>query len=514
MPSQLAQNIMWSLVIKDAFRQILWRVFSAVWGFLVLIIIAPILWDLRYWDYSTILKYFAIWSALADFWMYVLALRQIWEAKAIWPKEESEEYSRFVFVRMITIWIVYWLALLVWYFIPAYTQNPYLIYGLPLWMIFSASFMGAGILQIPLQIHRKMEQVTIALIISRVVQVLFLLWAVWIFYPSFKHWAWNQVLPLSLFLIVLFSVVLSWVAQMAYVYFVWKKYIRLRFIPDFGFLKKMLTWNRKFGLAYFFSSFHTLAVLILMWIFFPTIKWFSYTWNWAMAMGLVELMLIVPSSLWNSLIHRVSGLEKNLKLKKFWALLTLVLWIGWMVSLYFTLLSKEIIMLTGWEKFLTHSASWWAEKILPFLTLVLCLNFVKQVFNYIFVAENKQNSLVFINWFGILAGLSFGLWAIPNFNIQGWVYTQLLLESLFVLGSLWLALKSRILPKIDIKIWIFSILWWIVSYFIGGYIVNYFGDISRNFHWAMIFILQAILIGWIFLAWIFPFAKKVARNLS
>jgi len=38
---------------------------------------SPYLGPLRYGDYSTILKYFAIWSALADFGLYVIAVRKL-----------------------------------------------------------------------------------------------------------------------------------------------------------------------------------------------------------------------------------------------------------------------------------------------------------------------------------------------------------------------------------------------------------------------------------------------------
>jgi O-antigen/teichoic acid export membrane protein len=56
-----------SLVFRDAFWQISGRIISALAGFLVVKIITPYLGPLRYGDYSTIMKYFAIWSALADF---------------------------------------------------------------------------------------------------------------------------------------------------------------------------------------------------------------------------------------------------------------------------------------------------------------------------------------------------------------------------------------------------------------------------------------------------------------
>ncbi|USN54767.1 MAG: hypothetical protein H6765_09925 [Candidatus Peribacteria bacterium] len=44
---------------------------------IVIKLITPFLGPLRFGDYSTILKYFAIWSAFADFGLYVIALKQL-----------------------------------------------------------------------------------------------------------------------------------------------------------------------------------------------------------------------------------------------------------------------------------------------------------------------------------------------------------------------------------------------------------------------------------------------------
>lgn len=71
----------YKLVVKDAFRQILGRIISAIGGFLVVKLMTPYLGPLRYGDYSTILKYFAIWSAFADFGLYVIALKKLGSIK-------------------------------------------------------------------------------------------------------------------------------------------------------------------------------------------------------------------------------------------------------------------------------------------------------------------------------------------------------------------------------------------------------------------------------------------------
>jgi len=54
------------LVVKDAAWQLFGRIVGALFGFITIKIITPYLGPLRYGDYSTILKYFAIWTALAD----------------------------------------------------------------------------------------------------------------------------------------------------------------------------------------------------------------------------------------------------------------------------------------------------------------------------------------------------------------------------------------------------------------------------------------------------------------
>ncbi len=97
-------------------------------------------------------------------------------------KTELENYyGKFVMSRYVTIIIVYMTALIVAYFIPAYTSNPYLMWGLPLGMLFSASFMAAGILQLPLQLFWGMKHVSIALSLARIIQIVVLVAIVYLY---------------------------------------------------------------------------------------------------------------------------------------------------------------------------------------------------------------------------------------------------------------------------------------------------------------------------------------------
>ena len=180
----------------------------------------------------------------------------------------AEEYGRFAGTRFVTMTIVYTAALVIAYLLPAYTHNPYLVRGLPIGMLFSASFMGAGIIQLPVQIFWKMKTLSFGLFWSRISQIVTLIPVI--------YWLYKGILfdgsprAIIAFLLVISSVLVSGVVQWRYVQYHSNKLLPLRVIIDWQFIKKMYVQNRQYGVGYYFSSFHTLIVLILLSNYFPT----------------------------------------------------------------------------------------------------------------------------------------------------------------------------------------------------------------------------------------------------
>lgn len=464
------------LVIKDAAWQLIGRVASALLGFLVIKIMSPYLWPLRYGDYSTILKYFAIWSALADFGLYVIAVRELGVVKELEEKWKAAVgslntlYSKFVGTRFVTMIIVYTTALVVAYFLPAYTSNPYLVRWLPLWMIFSASFMASWITQIPLQLFWKMEKLSFWLIFARVAQIALLVCVV---YWWFADTQFTQVSTKAIiaFVMIMGSVVLSAITQRIYVERQANKLLKFRIIVDRAFIKKIYLGNRQYGVAYYLSSFHTLIVLILLSNFFPTAQWNIYTGIWALALSLIEILLIIPSSLGNSLLHKVASYNLTNKRKSFGNLLSLIYWIGGVAFINFLVFADPLIALIGGDNYLgTSLSNPGANQILPFLALVLWLSFIKQVFNYLFVAIERNNDILWVNLVWVIVGLSIWLYAIPQYALVGWIITQVILEIMYVLGAIYVGHYHRALPFVSPKriLLVSSILlvvWYIAWYF-------------------------------------------------
>lgn len=438
-----------NLVVKDAFRQIIGRVGSALTGFLVIKIISPYLGVLRYGDYSTLIAYFAIRSALADFGVYVIGLRELGKIKNAQKEQEklSTYYSKFFSTRIFMIVIVYSISLAVAYMIPAYRENPYLFRGLPLGMLFSACFMIAGILQTPLQLSRKMEQVSIALLVARAMQ----LWVIWLgVYVLFTDIAFDTISQQSItaFSLIIGSLVVSAVAQWVYVYIQGKKHIPLRWIRDRSFTKQLIFSQRKYGLAYYLSSFHTLIVTILLSIFFATNQWYDYAGIWWLALQLVTILLIIPSALGNSLIHKVSSKTIEQKKQSFGALLELMVWIGCVCIVCFSGFGSFAINFIWWQDYLS---AWWtlgSDTLLIFLWIVLTLSFVKQVFNYLFVSTDLQNTLLSINLGWVTVGLIIGVPLVWQYDLIWWLIMQILLEVGFVWWALRIAHTHKVLPYV------------------------------------------------------------------
>jgi len=57
--------------------------------------------------------------------------------------------------------------------------------------------------------------------------------------------------------------------------------------------------------------------------------------------------------------------------------------------------------------------------LLPWLSLILLGSFVKQTFNYVFIAHRKQNLLLSINLFGVVVGVPIGLFLVKHYALIG-----------------------------------------------------------------------------------------------
>ena len=532
------------LVIKDALWQLFWRIVSALFWFVITKIISSYLGPLRYGDYWTIFRFFAWWTALVDFWIYVIAVKQLWaiKNKTYWewteippldPNSElSQTYWKFLGMRTFLIIVIYTLAIVVAYLIPAYTSNPFIVWWLPLAMCYSASNMFAWIQQLPLQIFWKMKRLTWSLIIARISQLVVLLPTVYIFFRGLDFQSWTDFSPVMIFAfcLVIFSVVASSIWQNVEMHLRTRDLLPFSIKFDFSFIKNLLKTNRKYWFSYFFSSFHTLLVLMFLGWFFPTAAWFKYAGIWALALSLIEILLIIPSSLGNSLLHKIPHYTDQNKKRSLWNLMILVTWIGLLIAMNFWIFAEDIIVFVSSKSFLgtwESIASWWSDQVLPFLGVVLVLSFIKQVYNYLFVALEQQNLLFWVNLTGVLIGAWIWIYLIPHYGLLWGVITQVLIEVMFAIWAMWIWKKKWMTPILNWKV-IFQLLLVMLIFGIGWYFIHdYLLNVPRGVDmtigsikiWAQMWeFIRFFIIAGVFniaiAALSIPAMKKVARGLT
>ena len=530
--------LMSNQIVKDAFRQILWRVISALGGFITIKLITPFLGPLRYGDYNTVLKYFAIRSALADLGLYTIALRELGKMKSqlienitgnkqkklgIEQKEEvlhsieldpestaklSNYYSKFMGSRLINLVIVYVLALWVAYLIPSYSSNPFIVWGLPLGMIFSATFVLGYFFQLPHQLFWSMQHTSISLIIARVGQIALLAIILYVF----PHTEITASTPqnILIFCLILATVIASGLFQIARQWWTGRRYLHLKLDLDRGFFKKHITDNWKYGIGYFMSSFHTLAVGLLLSWFYPTTAGYYFVWVWWLSMTLVEILLIVPSSLGNSALHKISHKTDVEKRTSIGSLMSLI-WTVWgLVALNFYRFSDIIITFVSGTKYLSSTLWWiWSDIILWFLGIVLLLTFTKQVFNYMFIATDHQNKLFSVNTRWVIFWIGFASRAVYHFGLVGGIAGQLFVEALYVIGAIWIAYRNKVMPIINKKI-IWLTIAWVAGWCLLAYGLHYYQVFWTNqfINLTIIWVYNILLFGSIF-----KLTKKIMRGI-
>ncbi len=506
------------LVIKDAAWQLFGRIISALFGFVITKIIASYLGPLRYGDYGTIFRFFAWWTALVDFWIYVIAVKRLWAIKEEkWDdsSELKENYHKFVWTRMFMIIVIYTIAIVTAYLIPAYTSNPFIIRWLPLAMLYSASNMFVGIQQLPLQLFWKMNRLSRSLIVARLSQLAVLLPTVYLIFRniSFESDTINTTAILA-FCCVIFSVVASSIWQNVDVHLRSKDLLPFKIDINLKFIKWIFKENRKYWFSYFFSSFHTLIVLMFLGWFFPTSDGNEYVWYWALALSLLEILLIIPSSLGNSLLHKIPTYSNLDKRKSMWNLLSLVGFIWWLIALDFWIFNRDIILFVSSKDFIWSRESLsnrWSNQILPFLWIVLFFSFIKQIFNYLFVSLEKQNVLFKINLTWVIVWVLVGLVVIPKWNLLWWVITQVLIETIFMVWAMAVAWKLKVYPQFNRKA-CWQLLWILLVMLVSWFFINGWLD-NHEINWWKFLIIAGIynlLIVWISLKPI----KSVAKGLT
>jgi len=142
---------------------------------------------------------------------------------------------------------------------------------------------------------------------------------------------------------------------------------------------------------------------------------------------------------------------------------------------------------------------------------VLVLSFVKQVYNYLFVAVEEQNILFKNNVIGVILGVALGLYVIPRRNLLGGVITQIFIECVYTFGAMRIAKGKGLTPVVQKKpFWTLAAILLLacgIGWGINQYLVH---DTTNWIH----FLVCALVFNGAILLTSFRSVKTIAKGLT
>ena len=447
------------------------QIFSKVWTAIIAIFLISMLTNYlsveMYWLYSKIYNYIWIFVFLADLWLYAITIREITN-----DKDNSEKIVWNVMTLRLILWIIIlFLATWIAYFIPWYNSE------LALVSIFIASIftilqlINSSILAL-MQANMKIEFSAISLILAKLVN----LWIVWlvsyIFYPKELIEASNYFTP---FIYIMIAWVIGVFFNTLLNYFYARRLAKISFKFDFNYIKHLFKISLPYGLALFLSVvYFKLDVIVLSILEWPVKGDLSIA-LYSLPMKIIEVLMVIGwfymTSLLPSLTKWFKEKDEKILSKLIWISFKVLFSFASLIFVLWVLFRDYLILIIANNDYIDTSHLYNSSDAFLVVFWVILFYFLSLVFIYSLVASENQNKLLKINIIVTVFNVIGNIILIPKYSfIWAWITTILSQILLFILWYFYT--KKLINFHLPFLFLIRNILFWLLIYFLGDYLLN------------------------------------------
>jgi len=458
-------------VFKKIASNTISQIFSKVWTAIIAIFLISMLTNYlsveMYWLYSKIYNYIWIFVFLADLWLYAITIREITN-----DKDNSEKIVWNVMTLRLILWIIIlFLATWIAYFIPWYNSE------LALVSIFIASIftilqlINSSILAL-MQANMKIEFSAISLILAKLVN----LWIVWlvsyIFYPKELIEASNYFTP---FIYIMIAWVIGVFFNTLLNYFYARRLAKISFKFDFNYIKHLFKISLPYGLALFLSVvYFKLDVIVLSILEWPVKGDLSIA-LYSLPMKIIEVLMVIGwfymTSLLPSLTKWFKEKDEKILSKLIWISFKVLFSFASLIFVLWVLFRDYLILIIANNDYIDTSHLYNSSDAFLVVFWVILFYFLSLVFIYSLVASENQNKLLKINIIVTIFNVIGNIILIPKYSfIWAWITTILSQILLFILWYFYT--KKLINFHLPFLFLIRNILFWLLIYFLGDYLLN------------------------------------------
>lgn len=431
-PSSTARKILWNTV-----AQIIGKAFIAVLGVVIIKLITNYLGTTGYGEYTAAFDYLALFTIISDLGLYTIGIREM---------AKDNEKVPMIMGNILTVRTVFSIFIIcvagfVAQFIPQYADSHI---PLAIWLAGAAAFFNllTSIISAVLQVYLKMEYNSLASVIGKVINLLYIIFVVYFLHPAntdigFYHLVFAGIVGNA----AMFFVTLMYA----------KKFSPIKFRFDKVFVKDVLVKALPYGVAlilntiYFRIGSFSLSIL----------RTKAEVGVYGVPMRMLEAVGVIPLYFMNAVlpvltraINRKDGSHQKIIQYAFDFLV-----MGSMPIVAGTfVLSYPIIYLISSPEFLSNSATgfYGSDAVLPILIFALAFSFINSLFGFILVADNRQMKILIRNAIGAALTIILDFTLIPHFGVRAAAFDNVLTECYVAVAS-YLIAKRYIKFKLSFK---------------------------------------------------------------
>jgi len=455
-------------IASNTISQILSKIVTAIISIFLISALTKYLSPEMYWQYNKIYNYLAIFTFLADLWLYTISIREI--------SKDTSKASKIIWNVMtlrllLWLWIIF-LSILIAFFLPWYNTTISLI-SILIVSIFSVfNLMNSSVLSL-MQAFLKIEFSWLTFILWKIINLSVILIVIFFLFPK------NSETNFDLAFIYIMIAWLLWIIVNFWLNFIYaNKITKIQFLFEWDYIRYLFKTSLPYWVALFLSVIYLKIDVVLLSLLENPEKADLSIALYSLPMKIIEVLMVIWVYFLNSILpilstyfnknsfSEISTLLKNsFRVLFSFSIIILVLWI---------LFAKDLILILATPDYLDNSLHQYTSLDAFIVVLfVLLFYFISSLFNYLFIASKNEMKLLYINIFITIFNIVWNILLIPKYSfLWAWITT---LISQILLFWLWFYFSRKIV-KFDFDIlYILKVsLFWFIVYYIWDYILfNY-----------------------------------------
>ncbi len=428
-------------ILGSTASQFVGKILVGLLSVVVIKLLTGYLTQAQYGEYNFIYDFLAVFGIVADLGLYTVAVREM-------SKDESRIsmlLGNVLTIRTVVGVLVMGAATVVGLLLPIFSPE---LVGSPVprgIAIASVTVLLAiinGTLTSVLQVHYKMRESAIALIIGKIVSIAYIAYAVLVLFKGDVAHGFYHVVAAG---------ILGNICMLGYTWWYTRRLCEIRYRFDWKLIHEVFVKALPYGIALMLSTVYFRLNTILLF----QIKGSEEVAFYSVGMRIVESMLIISLYFMNSMLPvltKAARLEGASPVPNSPELTPIIqnafdflCVLGFAIVAGGIVLAYPIIAVISDPKYLSRLSEgvYGSDIGFQILLFALMFSFINTLFSFVLIAVNKQKKLLWINIGAIIVNLLLNVVLIPRYGFRGAAMTSVSAE-LYILVATYTTSKKYV----------------------------------------------------------------------